>query len=749
MDVAQQELVNWLKSMGADLVGFAPVERFAGAPSYMHPAAHLPSARTVIVIGVHHPDAAIEFEGEPTPHHMGPGAIQGAMNTKLEHIAFWLARRLEAGGSRTVTVPATNVWRFRPFTEDGNVFTPDLSNIHAAAAAGLGEIGLSGLFLSPQFGPRQRLQCTITEAEFEPTPMYQGEPLCDVCQECVVNCPMDAFRQETDGMSVVEIDGSTFEYVKKNKWRCAWMECFGFNVESDRPDAMNEEAVLEAMAEHGRYSGYGGHCLRFCMTPDLRIRDPGYSRAPRRRKIAPTQVPFKELWREVQTKGGNALAVLPESSFGTLPDDPRGYLPGCRSILLVGAPRQSAPRDQAYVDAVLAESLRHLTLDLDRVLERHGHEAMPLPHRLGKPYPARPLVGIASTVVGVPLDEGWHWEPVLTTAALPGTAQTLTEAATNSVSTGSVRARALEAGADLVGVASAAQIESMLPAIRKVLAEADYEWDVVDAAHEHATTPHPQVRLDSGFRFLGPTDYVSGARSVVVLGLALHDVVLQRAGEPPAMAVGPYSYQQFQTSRELVLLASRVAQTLRDVGHRACVSMDLCRTASRVMNPRGRQLDAWANRFAAAAAGLATIGRHGAPITPEYGVHQRFVAVVTDAPLEPTAVEVLGSPCGDCNACVAACPVGAIQEVSGGTDPLGWLQVDKVRCDWAKKYGLEPEEGPVYCGSRNKASAPASRIRPDDVFAAVKTTDPLQKNLTCIFEGCLKACPGFPNGSTK
>ena len=47
-----------LRTLGADLVGVANIERFAHAPLMMSPQGLLPTARSVVVMAVHHPDAA-------------------------------------------------------------------------------------------------------------------------------------------------------------------------------------------------------------------------------------------------------------------------------------------------------------------------------------------------------------------------------------------------------------------------------------------------------------------------------------------------------------------------------------------------------------------------------------------------------------------------------------------------------------------------------------------------------------------
>ena len=94
-----QELTNKVKklakSLGADLVGIAPVDRFRYAPLKISPQGIMPDCRSVIAVGIHHPDGCIELGGEPTPHDFGPYAVQGDMCAHLDHITFNIARFLE------------------------------------------------------------------------------------------------------------------------------------------------------------------------------------------------------------------------------------------------------------------------------------------------------------------------------------------------------------------------------------------------------------------------------------------------------------------------------------------------------------------------------------------------------------------------------------------------------------------------------------------------------------------------------
>lgn len=65
-------------------------------------------------------------------------------------------------------------------------------------------------------------------------------------------------------------------------------------------------------------------------------------------------------------------------------------------------------------------------------------------------------------------------------------------------------------------------------------------------------------------------------------------------------------------------------------------------------------------KHAAQAAGLGTIGRHSLLITPEFGSMVWLGAVLCEQELEADALKE--NICNDCNLCVEACPVNALQE---------------------------------------------------------------------------------------
>ena len=88
----------------------------------------------------------------------------------------------------------------------------------AAVACGLGEIGWSKMFLTPEFGPMQRLAFIFTDAPLEPDPMYNGEPLCKKCMACVRECPGGCLSR--DESVKITVGGKVLEWGKLDEWRC-------------------------------------------------------------------------------------------------------------------------------------------------------------------------------------------------------------------------------------------------------------------------------------------------------------------------------------------------------------------------------------------------------------------------------------------------------------------------------------------------------------------------------------------------
>jgi epoxyqueuosine reductase QueG len=471
------------------------------------------------------------------------------------------------------------------------------------------------------------------------------------------------------------------------------------------------------------------------MCAPRRIFDREYTRAPRRLRDDPDLTRIDEVAAEAfelaHDQGAEAYATV---SAEWIEDwlDLTSLLPDARAAVVFAMPySQEAGPVAARAAHAWAEFLE---LDLARLLQRHGYSALPRPGLDKARLSEAAGRSVGSAALGCVVTSA----PFITQASLPlepdpvPTVETLTSV---------LSTRLTVLGAHLVGVADAEELQAAVPALRKAFDEEALRVHVRDAGPTHGAT-RPVIEPKPLPVIKGPQDHLSGAQSVLVLGLHHPLANLTLAGEPPAASVGPYAYATYQTVRELEYLGWEAARRLSAWGYRAVIVPDLCGTASQVLTPRGLQPDALSSRFAAVAAGLATIGWHGAPITPQYGVTQRFISVVTDAPLTSTGPRGLDDPCDGCDRpCVEACPVGAIStEASVSVDGQALAPLDGLRCDWAKKYGFVAAEGPGLMGQTTGIPPPAGPISAEQIAAAMARKDPVQRHWTCVVERCLQAC---------
>jgi ferredoxin len=100
----------------------------------------------------------------------------------------------------------------------------------AATRAGLGEIGWSKVFLTEEFGPRQRRDVILTEAELQPDPIRTGH-LCDRCKRCVAECPAGAIPK--DKAVSIEVEGHTVKWGDIDLGKCK-LTHFGLNRKNEQ-----------------------------------------------------------------------------------------------------------------------------------------------------------------------------------------------------------------------------------------------------------------------------------------------------------------------------------------------------------------------------------------------------------------------------------------------------------------------------------------------------------------------------------
>lgn len=209
-------------SMGADLCGIGSMDRFEGAPKNNDPRYLFPEAKSVIGLGFRVHRGLYRPMEEGT--HWGMYSSLGYANINDVHMPIVMREIgsfIEDFGYEAVIYNNTAV---RYNTKQGVPVREGYPNpaiyLHfriAGVICGMGEIGWSNIFLTPEFGPRQRLAFIFTDAELEPDPIFEGG-LCDKCMRCVKDCPAGAIPRDEKVEFTVE--GKTYEYAKLNEERC-------------------------------------------------------------------------------------------------------------------------------------------------------------------------------------------------------------------------------------------------------------------------------------------------------------------------------------------------------------------------------------------------------------------------------------------------------------------------------------------------------------------------------------------------
>lgn len=277
-----------------DYVGVASVERLQNEPSGYGPTDYLPNAKTVISLGIKL-GLGVQLANK-LAHQVGPRYLIfsylwhgfGIPNMHfLDRTSLLITRLLEKEGYLAVPVMSSS-----PFDIRSSLM--DFSNHHAAVAAGLGELGWSGLALTPDMGARVRFGSIITNAELEIDPMYSGINLCDIekCKKsnkgvpaCEAKCPTKAI---TCGTEQVIIGDRKFEVAKFGRYRCMWGS-MGLSKSSlgmkdiPMPEEVGLEDVFRAMKERDpnqagelliiNRGDYCGQCMMECPAGSPRLVD--------------------------------------------------------------------------------------------------------------------------------------------------------------------------------------------------------------------------------------------------------------------------------------------------------------------------------------------------------------------------------------------------------------------------------------------------------------------------------------------
>ncbi|NLZ62788.1 MAG: hypothetical protein GX902_03170 [Lentisphaerae bacterium] len=199
---AAEQVKRWALEFGADSVGIGNIERWEGAPLQMDPRQIMPECKSIIgmVFRVERGSLRGIEEGTYFSNYSAMG-YGGLTYLYIPMTVINLSKAIEDQGYEAIPMGHQSDWRA---INNGGELRPQYSRpvrpgqaapdimVHLRIAGflcGLGEIGFSKMFLSPQFGPRNRLGIVLTELDLEPDPIYSGPKLCNRCMACVRACP--------------------------------------------------------------------------------------------------------------------------------------------------------------------------------------------------------------------------------------------------------------------------------------------------------------------------------------------------------------------------------------------------------------------------------------------------------------------------------------------------------------------------------------------------------------------------------
>jgi epoxyqueuosine reductase len=186
---------------GASKVGIASVESFAGAPNGHAPADFIPDAKSVISFGIGLLDTAVERDRLFLNSRMIPEELRSSVqeyiyntivysmvDTRLDQIGLSIALFLEKQGYPSMCFQAYYDEQYEPLMSKIPNFQAPFSHRYAAVRAGLGEFGLSNLVLTPEYGPKIRLNSVITSMQLEPDPIIREKLCIKGCKLCMKAC---------------------------------------------------------------------------------------------------------------------------------------------------------------------------------------------------------------------------------------------------------------------------------------------------------------------------------------------------------------------------------------------------------------------------------------------------------------------------------------------------------------------------------------------------------------------------------
>ena len=209
---ASTEVQECLAKLDVDMVGVIGLEKLEESKLAEQALKLLPTTNSIVVLAV---EIYPEFVNLTSPTIMaGAPNLNDLYGRHIDHLAgrldraaYDIARVSRKNGLKSLPLPSQRT------PTDRRTLEAIISYKHAAAAAGLGKIGMSSLLITHEYGPRVRLGVCLTEALLKSTDK-DNSSTCRDCNICISKCPAHALNWPEKGESYAINEFACREYLE-------------------------------------------------------------------------------------------------------------------------------------------------------------------------------------------------------------------------------------------------------------------------------------------------------------------------------------------------------------------------------------------------------------------------------------------------------------------------------------------------------------------------------------------------------
>ena len=176
--------------LGADLCGFAPIDRFNKAPQGFHPKDIYKECKTVVVFAKKVPSGTLDASScIPYTH------VNSLVTNEVDFLTLKIVNIFENLEIKCIPIPSDDPYEYwEPENSYGRAI---LSLKHAGYLAGLGILGKNTLLVNKNLGNMIQIGAILINKELEGDPMAEYQGCIPSCSICIENCPTGALNGVT------------------------------------------------------------------------------------------------------------------------------------------------------------------------------------------------------------------------------------------------------------------------------------------------------------------------------------------------------------------------------------------------------------------------------------------------------------------------------------------------------------------------------------------------------------------------